>query len=150
MTHLTGTTRRHSSTSKSLHRLPPRRSGWEWWGLSLQSANSCHQCWCGALHVGAHPGLAVGWCQFTLAALSGWRLRHRDKTTGCGSFAVRCCASVYLSITRCDVLSFLTLTWIWLRSTAARRIMALARLWNSLPIWRDFSNVVLRWSTSRA
>lgn len=43
-----------------------------------------------------------------------------------------------------------TLTWIWLRSTAARRIMALARLWNSLPIWRDFSNVVLLWSTSLA
>lgn len=36
-----------------------------------------------------------------------------------------------------------TLTCIWLRSTAARRIMALARLWNSLPICRDFSNVVL-------
>lgn len=38
----------------------------------------------------------------------------------------------------------LTLTWIWLRSTAARRIMALARRWNSFPISRDFSNVVLR------
>uniref|UniRef100_A0A0E9W6D4 Secreted protein n=1 Tax=Anguilla anguilla TaxID=7936 RepID=A0A0E9W6D4_ANGAN len=36
------------------------------------------------------------------------------------------------------------LTCIWLRSTAALRIMALARLWNSLPICRDFSNVVLR------
>ena len=36
-----------------------------------------------------------------------------------------------------------TLTCIWLRSTAARRIMALARLWNSLPICTDFSNVVL-------
>lgn len=43
-----------------------------------------------------------------------------------------------------------TLTWIWLRSTAARRIMALARLWNSLPMWSDFSNVVLLWSTSLA
>lgn len=43
-----------------------------------------------------------------------------------------------------------TLTWIWLRSTAARRIMALTRRWNSLPISRDFSKVVLRWSTSRA
>lgn len=31
------------------------------------------------------------------------------------------------------------LTWIWLRSTAARSIMALARRWNSLPISRDFS-----------
>ena len=37
-----------------------------------------------------------------------------------------------------------TLTWIWLRRTAARRIMALARRWNSLPISRDFSKVVLR------
>lgn len=36
------------------------------------------------------------------------------------------------------------LTWIWLRSTAALRIMALARRWNSLPISRDFSKVVLR------
>lgn len=36
------------------------------------------------------------------------------------------------------------LTWIWLRSTAARSIMALARRWNSLPISRDFSKVVLR------
>lgn len=44
----------------------------------------------------------------------------------------------------------LTLTWIWLRRTAARRIMALARRWNSLPISKDFSKVVLRWSTSRA
>lgn len=44
----------------------------------------------------------------------------------------------------------LTLTWIWLRSTAARRIMALARRWNSLPMSRDFSKVVLRWSTSLA
>jgi hypothetical protein len=44
----------------------------------------------------------------------------------------------------------LTLTWIWLRSTAALKIMALARRWNSLPISRDFSKVVLRWSTSRA
>lgn len=43
-----------------------------------------------------------------------------------------------------------TLTWIWLRSTAARRIMAFARLWNSLPICRDFSKVVLLWSTSLA
>lgn len=30
-------------------------------------------------HVGAHPGLAVGRCKFTLAAFSGWRLkRGRD------------------------------------------------------------------------
>lgn len=36
------------------------------------------------------------------------------------------------------------LTWIWLRRTAARRIMALARRWNSLPMSRDFSKVVLR------
>ncbi len=43
-----------------------------------------------------------------------------------------------------------TLTCIWLRSTAARRIMAFARLWNSLPICRDFSKVVLLWSTSLA
>lgn len=43
-----------------------------------------------------------------------------------------------------------TLTCIWLRSTAARKIMAFARLWNSLPICRDFSKVVLLWSTSLA
>lgn len=28
-------------------------------------------------HVGAHSGLAVGGCQFALAAFSGWRLRKR-------------------------------------------------------------------------
>lgn len=29
-------------------------------------------------HVGAHPGLAVGRCKFTLTALSGRRLKHES------------------------------------------------------------------------
>lgn len=36
---------------------------------------------CQQSHVGAHPGLAVGWCEFTLAAFSGWRLRSGHNTS---------------------------------------------------------------------
>lgn len=46
-------------------------------------------------HVGAHPGLAVGWCQFTLAAFSRWRLgRHNACLDSQKMQCVQFCAAV--------------------------------------------------------
>lgn len=47
-------------------------------------------------------------------------------------------------------LSQITLTWIWLRKTAARRTSNRVLLLNSSPKFSDFSKVQLRWSASFA